>query len=97
MPKVVESAGFSPPTGRVLGQERRTAVFAELIASLALAVCTIVAAAVVTMGIARASIATGVIDDESSLFGLAMLLGLAFIGLGGFSLLPSGTRTSPRK
>ncbi len=97
MRKVVESAGFAPPAQHPLGGEHRTAAFAELIATVGLAASTIIAATVVTMGIARASAATGVIDHEGSLFGLALLLGVVFIGLGGFSLLPPGSRTSSRR
>jgi hypothetical protein len=33
-------------------------------------------------------VADGVIDNEGGLFAVALLLGLLFIGIGGFSLLP---------
>lgn len=80
-------AGFTAPTGRTLGQERRTVALAALIASAGLALCTIVAATVVSVGIARASVADGVIDNEGGLFAAALLLGLLFIGMGGLTML----------
>src|SRR5665647_593448 len=61
---------------------------AALAISAALAVSTIVSATVVTVGIARANVADGVIDNEGSLFAVALLLGLIFIGIGSFTLLP---------
>ncbi len=67
----IKSAGFSPPTNRALGSERRTMAAAELIASLGLAISTLVAATVVSIGIARADVATNVIDNESGVFALA--------------------------
>ncbi len=84
----LESPGFTPPAEHSLGEERRAVAVAALIASTALAVSTIVAATVVTVGIARANVADGVIDNEGSLFAVALLLGLIFIGIGSFTLLP---------
>ena len=79
--------GFTAPAGRTLGQERRSVVLAELIAILGLALSTIVAATVVSVGIARASVAGNVIDNEGSVFTIALLLGVIFIAIGGFSAL----------
>ncbi len=83
----IKSAGFSPPTDRALGSERRTMAAAELIASIGLAVSTLIAATVVSIGIARADVASNVIDNESGVFALALLLGLLFIGMGGLTFL----------
>jgi hypothetical protein len=85
----IDDAGFTAPAEHELGQERRTVALAALIASGALAVGTIVAATVVTVGIARASAVDGVIDSEGSLFAVALLLGLIFIGIGGVAIRPS--------
>jgi heme/copper-type cytochrome/quinol oxidase subunit 3 len=60
---------------------------AELIASIGLAVSTLVAATVVSIGIARADVASNVIDNESGVFAIALLLGLLFIGMGGLTFL----------
>jgi uncharacterized membrane protein YphA (DoxX/SURF4 family) len=84
----IDHTGFTPPAGRKLGGESRTAALAELIASAALALSTIVVATVVTVGIANAGVADGVVGHEGSVFGIALLLGLAFIGIGGLSLTP---------
>jgi branched-subunit amino acid permease len=90
MRNTVENAGFAPALGRKLGRERRTAAFAALIASVALALSTVVVATVLSVGIANAGVADGVIGHEGSVFGIALLLGLAFIGMSGLSILPSG-------
>jgi hypothetical protein len=86
MRKHIESPGFTPPAGRHLGGERRTAALAELVATAALALSTIVAATAVSVGIARANVIDGVVGNEGSLFGISLLLGLLFIGMGGLSL-----------
>jgi hypothetical protein len=88
----IEGTGFTAPAGRSLGHERRTVALAALIASAALAISTIVAATVVSVGIARANVADGVIDNEGGLFAVALLLGLIFIGIGGFAILPPRDR-----
>jgi hypothetical protein len=87
MRRHIESAGFASPPGRALGGERRTAVFAELMATLALAISTLIAATVVSIGVARADVATNVIDNEGGLFALALLLGVLFIGMSGLTAL----------
>ncbi|HEY6023262.1 MAG TPA: hypothetical protein VIV34_03690 [Pseudolabrys sp.] len=87
MRKHIQSAGFMPPSQRVLGRERRTVAIAELVASLALALSTLIAATVVSVGIARADVVGNVIDNESGLFAIALLLGLLFIGMGGLTIL----------
>jgi len=87
MRKHIHSAGFMPPAHRVLGSERRTMAIAELLASIALALSTLVAATVVSVGIARADVVGNVIDNEGGLFAIALLLGLLFIGMGGLTIL----------
>ncbi len=84
--ETIEDTGFTAPASRAIGQERRTVALAALIASAALAISTLVAATVVTIGIAHASVADGVIDNEGGLFAAALLLGLIFIGIGGFTI-----------
>jgi Na+/pantothenate symporter len=88
----VQDSGFTAPASRALGQERRTVAVAALIASVTLALSTIVAVTVVTVGIARAGAVDSVIDNEGGLFAIALLLGLVFIGVGGFSMLPHRDR-----
>ncbi len=81
-----DNTGFTACSGRALGDERRTLAFAELIATIGLALGTIVAATVVSVGIACANVAGNVIDHEGSLFAVALLLGLIFIGMGGLTV-----------
>jgi hypothetical protein len=88
----LRDAGFAPPATRPLGTDRRTLAFVELITTAGLMVGTVIAAIVVTAGIARADVGSDVIGNEGSLFAIALVLGLVFIGIGGFSLLPRGRR-----
>jgi len=85
MRRPIENTGFTSPSGRALGNERRTVALAELAAIVGLALSTIVAATVVSVGIARANVVGNVIDNEGSLFTVALLLGLIFIGMGGLT------------
>ncbi len=90
----INSSGFKAPSERALGNERRSVAFAELVAIGALALSTIVAATVVSVGIARANVVGNVIDNEGSLFSVALLLGVIIIAMGGLTVftLP-GQRT----
>jgi heme/copper-type cytochrome/quinol oxidase subunit 3 len=88
MRKPIEDTGFTPSAEHPLGTERRTIALAELVAIATLALSTIVVATVVSAGIAHANVADGVIGHEGSLFGIALLLGLIFIGVSGVSVLP---------
>ncbi len=92
MRKPLESTGFRAPSRHPLGRERRAAMLAQFLATLALALSTVVAATVLTVGIARASAVDGVIGHESSLFSVALLLGLIFIGIGGLTGRPRKQR-----
>ena len=87
MKNTIHQAGFTPPTDRPLGNERRTTVTAEIVATVALAFCTALTAIVVSMGIAEANPAGAIIDNEGNLFAIALLLGLVFIGIGGFAAI----------
>lgn len=84
----VDNLGFHTPAARKVGRERRTVAFAELAATVALALSTVVVATVLSVGIVRANVVEGVIGNESSLFAIALLLGLLFVGIGGYSILP---------
>jgi hypothetical protein len=89
-----EGSGFIAPSDHELGEERATVAVASLVTSLVLMLSTIIAATVVMAGVARASAVDGVIDNEGTLFVLALLLGLvAFIGIGSITVLP---RRDPR-
>ena len=96
MPTPIESTGFTPPSGRALGNERRTVAFAELVAIVGLALSTIVAVTVVSVGIARADVASDVVGNEGSLFGVALVLGLIFVAMGGLTVFTLPTH-KPKK
>jgi hypothetical protein len=95
MRQTVPTNGFAGPPRRKLGRERRTAAVAELIATVVLGLCTIVAATAVTVGIAHADVADGIVGHEGSLFAVALVLGLLFIGMGGLTVLSLNDR--PRR
>ena len=83
----IEFAGFRHPAGRPLGTDHHITALTQLVASLTLAFCTLIAAMVVSIGIARADVAGNVIDNEGGLFVVALVLGLLFIGMGGLTIL----------
>jgi hypothetical protein len=83
----IDSQGFSAPTASALGEKRRSVALAELMTIIGLTLSTIIAATVVSVGIARADVVGNVIDNEGSLFIIALLLGVIFIGIGGYSAL----------
>ena len=87
MKKAIYNSGFTAPADRGRGHGRRIAALAELIATVALALSTVVVAAVVSMGMARANPASAIIENEGGVFVLALLLGLVFIGMGGITAL----------
>lgn len=93
MRKPSYSGGFRGP-GRFngAGVESRRVVLAELAAIAGLSIATLVAATVVSIGMARASVVDGVIDNDGGLFAIALVLGLAFIAIGGFAALMPGPR-----
>lgn len=89
--KITGFRGPADPAG--LGVESRRVVLAELAAIAGLTIATLIAATAVSVGIARASVLDGVIDNDGTLFTIALLLGLIFVAIGGLSLLPGERRT----
>jgi len=53
MRQPLERTGFAPPPKRSLGRERRSVALAALLAAMGLALGTIVAATIVTAGMAH--------------------------------------------
>jgi hypothetical protein len=64
MRRPIESTGFQPPRQHPLGRERRIVLFAELVATIALALSTIIAATALSVGIARATGDGGLIGPD---------------------------------
>ena len=91
MHKHIENTGFRPPAGRALGREHRSVACAQLVTTIVLAVSTVIVATVLSVGVARANVAGNIIGHEDSLFAIALLLGLVFIGLGGVSMMSDKT------
>ena len=77
---LIDRVGFERPIRRV-PSPRRQAASLQLMASIALAVCTVVAATVVSIGIARADVPAAAQSADVS-FALAVLLGLVLGGWG---------------
>lgn len=87
--KIVGFNGPADPSSP--GVESRRVVFAEVATIVGLKIATVIAATAVSVGIARASVVDGVVGNEGTVFTIALLLGLAFVAIGGLSLL-SGER-----
>lgn len=87
-----DRTGFASPAERALGKETRTLALAELTATIALALGTAVIAIALSAGSASADVIDGVIGHEDSVFIVALLLGLAFLSLGGFAAMPHRRR-----
>ncbi|MDP2295790.1 MAG: hypothetical protein Q8M24_10055 [Pseudolabrys sp.] len=98
MLKSTENTGFAPSSGRTLGHERRTVAVAQAVTTFGLALCTFVAVFIVSIEIARANIAaTRIIDNEGSVFALALVLGLLFVIMGGLTVLTLPHRRRPQR
>lgn len=96
MRKDIEGTGFSAPPDHLLGRERRSVAVAALVATTGLALAIIIAVTAVSVGIARANVIGNVIDNEGSLFAIALMLGLLFIGMGGLTVLTMPGSDKPK-
>lgn len=90
-----QKTGFAPPADRPPGRERRSVTVA-VVMTLVLAVTTLIAATVASVGSARASAVSDVVGHEAGLFGAALALGLVFIVMGGITAWPHGPRRGRR-
>ena len=97
MCRLEHSAGFRGPVSpQGAGVESPRVVLAELAAVAGLSIATLVAVTAVSVGMARASVVDGVIDNDGGLFAIALVLGLAFIAIGGFAVLMPDSRRRHR-
>jgi len=79
MPQHLEYRGFNSLPHEAGAASRPATAIAGLAASAALATGTLIAATAVSIGIARAGALDAVIDNESGVFAIALLLGVLFI------------------
>ena len=86
-----DQMGFTPPPRRKLGRERRMTMLAELVATVGLAAGTLVAATVITAGIARADGLAALPGQHTSIVAVAVLLALLLAGMGGLTALSLAT------
>ncbi|MCW5687488.1 MAG: hypothetical protein KIT76_02965 [Pseudolabrys sp.] len=97
MHRLEHSAGFRGPASPYgAGVQSRRVVLAELTAIAGLSIATVVAVTAVSVGMARAAVGDGVIGNDGGVFAIALVLGLAFIAIGGFAVLMPGGRRHPR-
>jgi hypothetical protein len=92
------ATGFAPPPMLPLDRERRSVALAQLLASIGLAAGTLIAATVITAGIARADGLVPMPGQHTSIVAVAVMVGVLFAGMGGLtamSLAPS--RRRPRR
>ncbi len=95
MQNMSKFSGFrSHGHGDDAGKSRRV-VYAELAAIIGLTIATVIAATVVSVGIARASVVDGVIDNDGRLFVIAMIMGLASSRSAAFRCSPARASRVP--
>ena len=89
MSKPLKSTGFIGPKDKTMTRLSRVA---EITAIGGLMVSTVIALTAITVGVAHAGVVDGIVGNEDSVFTIALILGLFFIGVGGLSLVPFNTR-----
>lgn len=97
MRRTTDDTGFAPPPTRPLGRERRSVDIAALLASVGLAAGTLVAASVITAGIARADTLMPVAGQHTSVIAVALVLGLLLAGMGGLTVMSLAARPPSRR
>ena len=93
---LTDGVGFVSPDVRTGAAKRRFAR-AELIATIALAVCLVVALTAVSIGMARADTLGIIAETESGRLALAIMLGLIMVGMGGVTALMSASSAKDRR
>jgi hypothetical protein len=95
MTELTGKVGFASPVSikrltpcRILG--------VELIATVALAVCLIIAVTAVSIGMARAQALTSVSRQDHAPFAAALFFGAVMAGVGGLTAIVAGDRDMPR-
>ena len=68
----------------------------ELIATMALVVCLIIAATAVSIGMARAQAFANIGQRDHAPFAVALFFGAVMAGMGGLTAMVAGDRQTPR-
>jgi len=93
-PDPTARAGFARPAG-YLPRRQRSAMLAQLIASLALAVSIAVVATAVSIGIARAD-ALAPVENDGSRLAAASIIAVLLAGMGGVTAVATHERLRDR-
>ena len=95
MTKLTGKVGFASPvsTKRIA---RCRIVGVELIATVALVVCLIIAVTAVSIGVARAQAFANIDRPDRAPFAVALFFGAVMAGMGGLTAIVAGERQTPR-
>ena len=83
-------AGIEPATPEAPAPKKRPVTCVELIATVALALSTLVAVTAVSIGIARADVFGARADADAAPFAIALFIGLLLSAMGGLTALMAG-------
>jgi hypothetical protein len=94
MTELTGKVGFASPvsTKRIT---RCRIVGVELIATMALVVCLIIAVTAVSIGMARAQALATIDRHDHESFAAALLFGALMVGMGGLTAIAAGERQTP--
>ncbi len=95
MTELTGKVGFASPVSEKRLTRRRT-LGVELIATVALAVCLIIAVTAVSIGVARAQAFANISRHDHESFAAALLFGALMAGMGGLTAIVAGERQTPR-
>jgi hypothetical protein len=94
MTELTGKVGFaSPVSDRRLSRRRILGI--ELIASVALAVCLIIAVTAVSIGMARAQALANIDRHDHTPFAVALFFGALMVGMGSLTAIAAGERQTP--
>ena len=95
MTELTGKVGYASPvsTKRIT---RCRIVGVELIATMALVVCLIIAATAVSIGMARAQALVNIEQHDHTPFAVALFFGALMAGMGGLTAIAAGERQTPR-
>ncbi len=94
MTELTGKVGFASPVSEKRLTRRRI-LGVELIATVALAVCLIIAATAVSIGMARAQAFADISRHDHASFAAALFFGALMVGMGGLTAMAAGERQTP--